>query len=50
VPKRGKKNEPSFVKHTATFAAQLFGMSDEAFAAKTTENFRRLFSKARVAA
>jgi TatD DNase family protein len=48
VPKRGKKNEPSFVKHTAAFAAQLFGMSDEAFAAKTTENFQRLFSKAHV--
>jgi TatD DNase family protein len=48
VPKRGKKNEPSFVKLTAEFAAQLFGLSDEAFAEKTTENFRRLFSKARV--
>ena len=48
VPKRGKKNEPSFVKHTAQFAAQLFGLSDEDFAAKTTENFRRLFKKAHV--
>ena len=48
VPKRGKKNEPSFVKPTAEYAAQLFGLSDEAFAEKTTENFKRLFSKARV--
>jgi TatD DNase family protein len=48
VPKRGKTNEPSFVKHTAAFAAQLFGLSDEAFAEKTTENFKRLFSKAQV--
>jgi TatD DNase family protein len=48
VPKRGKKNEPSFVKHTAEFAAELFGMSHEDFAAKTTENFQRLFAKARV--
>jgi TatD DNase family protein len=50
VPKRGKTNEPSFVKHTAAFAAQMLGMSDEDFAAKTTENFRRLFKKAHVAA
>jgi TatD DNase family protein len=50
VPKRGKKNEPGFVKHTAEFAAQLFGLSDEAFAEKTTENFKRLFKKARVSA
>jgi len=49
VPKRGKRNEPSFVKHTAEFAADLFGLSAEDFAARTTENFRRLFSKARVA-
>jgi TatD DNase family protein len=48
VPKRGKKNEPSFVKHTAQFAAELFGISDEDFAAKTTENFQRLFTKAHV--
>ncbi|HEY4163162.1 MAG TPA: TatD family hydrolase, partial [Dongiaceae bacterium] len=50
VPKRGKRNEPGFVKHTADFAADLFGLAPEAFAATTTENFRRLFKKARVAA
>jgi TatD DNase family protein len=49
VPKRGKRNEPGFVKHTADFAADLFGLAHEDFAAKTTENFRRLFKKARVA-
>jgi len=48
VPKRGKTNEPAFVKHTAEFAADLFGMSAEDFGAKTTENFQRLFSKAHV--
>jgi TatD DNase family protein len=48
VPKRGKRNEPSFVKHTATYVAELLGLSYEALAQQTTENFRRLFSKARV--
>jgi TatD DNase family protein len=48
APKRGKKNEPSFVKHTAEYAAELFGLSHDDFAVKTTENFRRLFAKAHV--
>ena len=46
-PHRGKTNEPSFVVHTAAMLAQLKGISDEALAAATTENFFRLFKKAR---
>jgi TatD DNase family protein len=46
VPKRGKRNEPAFVAHTAACVAELHGMSVEELAAKTTENFFRLFHKA----
>ena len=47
VPLRGKRNEPAFVVHTATLLAELRGMNAAAFAAQTTENFFRLFAKAR---
>lgn len=46
APNRGKRNEPSFVAHTANYLAQMFDMSDADFAAQTTENFYRLFTKA----
>lgn len=46
VPNRGKRNEPSFVVHTARTLAELRGESPEAMAAVTTENFFRLFAKA----
>ena len=46
VPKRGKRNEPAFVAHTARTVAGLVGLSEEAFARRTTENFFRLFSRA----
>ena len=45
APRRGKPNEPAFVVHTAECIARLKGISDEAFAAATTENFFRLFKK-----
>ncbi|MDO4640302.1 MAG: TatD family hydrolase [Neisseria sp.] len=45
VPKRGKPNEPAYVRHTAEFLAQLRGDSLENIAATTTENFYRLFNK-----
>ena len=48
VPHRGKSCEPAFVADTARFVAGLRGVSEEALAATTTANFRRLF--ARVAA
>lgn len=47
VPQRGKRNEPAFVAHTAAFLANLRGESMDALAARTTDNFRRLFPKAK---
>jgi TatD DNase family protein len=46
VPKRGKRNEPAFVAHTAACVADLHGLSPDELANQTTENFFRLFSKA----
>jgi TatD DNase family protein len=46
VPKRGKRNEPAFVAHTAACVAELHGLTLDDLAARTTENFFRLFSKA----
>lgn len=43
VPYRGKSNLPGYVKYTAEFIAQLRGISFEALATQTTENFYRLF-------
>lgn len=45
-PYRGKRNEPSYVVHTARVGAETFGMSEAEFAALTTANFDRLFTKA----
>ncbi|SLN67088.1 TatD family hydrolase [Roseisalinus antarcticus] len=45
-PHRGKRNEPAFTAHTARVGAEVFGLSFEEFAAATTANFDRLFSKA----
>ena len=45
VPHRGKTNEPAFVAHTAAMLAELKGVTPDALAAATTENFFRLFSK-----
>ena len=44
-PHRGKRNEPAYVRHTAEVLAQVFGLSLEAFAAATTANFHRLFTR-----
>ena len=46
VPMRGKRNEPAYVVHTAAVAARLKGVSEEAFAKASTDNFFRLFPKA----
>lgn len=45
-PFRGKRNEPSYVVHTARVAAEVFGLSYEDFARQCEANFERLFSKA----
>jgi TatD DNase family protein len=47
MPHRGKTNEPAFVAHTAALVAELKGISREELAQATTENFFRLFTKAR---
>ena len=45
VPKRGKKNEPAFLVHTAAFIAELRQKSFAEVAAETTQNALRLFGK-----
>ena len=45
-PHRGKRNEPAFVVHTAATLAEVRGISREAIAEATTENFYRLYDKA----
>ncbi|SFC01691.1 TatD family hydrolase [Tropicimonas isoalkanivorans] len=45
-PHRGKRNEPAFTAHTARVGAEVFGVEYPEFAARTTENFDRLFAKA----
>jgi TatD DNase family protein len=44
-PHRGKTNEPAFVAHTAAALARSRGITPEALAAATTENFFHLFTK-----
>jgi TatD DNase family protein len=47
VPFRGKLNHPALVLHTAEFLANLKGVPFTALAEATTDNFFRLFSKAK---
>lgn len=46
VPLRGKLNEPSYVRHTAQYVADLKGVSLEVLAETTTSNFFKLFHAA----
>ena len=50
VPNRGKSCEPAYTADTAAFLANLRGISLEEVATATTENFFRLFTKAKRAA
>ena len=43
VPKRGKRNEPSFIVHTATQVAAAAGMSFDELAEITAQNACRVF-------
>ncbi len=45
-PYRGKRNEPAYTVHTAQVGAELFGLDYAEFAAATSGNFDRLFTKA----
>jgi TatD DNase family protein len=42
-PLRGRRNEPAFVLHTASFLSSLFAVNVEDFARTTTRNFLRFF-------
>lgn len=42
-PKRGKRNEPAYVRYVAEQVAQLRGVPVETLAAQTTDNARKLF-------
>ena len=46
-PHRGRRNEPAYTAFTAKAGAGVFGVSEEAFAAATTANFDRLFTRAK---
>ena len=46
IPERGKRNEPAFVKHTATYLSDLKSISFNELALQTTKNFYNLFNKA----
>lgn len=46
IPFRGKRNEPSFVVHTAEKVAELLALTPDQLGDLTTRNFFTLFSKA----
>lgn len=46
IPNRGKRNEPSYVVHTATKVAEIMDLEPAILAKATSDNFFRLFSKA----
>ena len=45
-PHRGRRNEPAYTAFTAKVGAQVFGLTEAEFAAATSANFDRLFTKA----
>lgn len=47
MPHRGKTNHPAYVAHTGEFLAELLGVDPKEFAKITSDNFFRLFSKAK---
>lgn len=46
-PYRGRRNEPAYTAFTAKVGAAIHGMSEPEFAARTTANFDRLFTRAK---
>ena len=49
LPHRGKRNEPAYTAFTARAGAAVFGVTEAEFAAATSANFDRLFTKAKAA-
>lgn len=47
TPHRGQPNEPAYTKHVVEFIAQLKGLDEDELAKKTTDNFFKLFTKAK---
>ncbi len=47
VPMRGRRNEPAYVAHVAQMLADIKDVSMETIAKATTDNFFRLFSRAK---
>ena len=47
-PHRGRRNEPAYTAETAKIGAEVYGVSEAEFARISTENFDRLFTKARL--
>lgn len=45
-PHRGRRNEPAYTAFTARAGAQIYGLTEAEFAAATTANFDRLFTRA----
>ncbi|MBI6628395.1 TatD family hydrolase [Pontibaca salina] len=45
-PHRGRRNEPAFASHTARVGAEIFDLDYAEFAARSQQNFERLFAKA----
>ncbi len=43
MPHRGKPNEPAFLRHTAEYAAEFFGVTLDELAATTTANAKAFF-------
>ena len=43
VPHRGKPNEPAFMRHTADYAASMFGVGLDELAETTTRTARAFF-------
>jgi TatD DNase family protein len=48
IPLRGQINEPAYIAHTASFVADLRGISAESLAELTTTNFGTLFPATRI--
>ncbi|CAK0751759.1 Uncharacterized metal-dependent hydrolase YcfH [Azospirillaceae bacterium] len=48
VPKRGKRNEPAFVAHTAAAVAAIKGVGVADFAKRSTETFFQTFERAKM--